>query len=184
MGLVVPRPIGWVGTVDAGGRNNLAPFSFFNAVASSPPVVIFAPGMASRIKDTLVNVRETGEFTLNVVTEEVAEAMNITAGDHPAEVDEFELAGLTPVIGDAVAAPMVAEAKANMECIVTDIVEVGGQPPASSVVFGEVLRIHVEEALVDGSRIDFEALRAVGRLAGGGYSRTRDLFWMDRPIVD
>lgn len=183
LGLVVPRPIGWVGSRDGDGNHNLAPFSFFNAVSATPPMVMFAPGMRTRLKDTLVNVRATGVFTLNLVTDEVAEAMNVTSGDHPHGVDEFALAGLTAVTGDVVDAPMVAEAKANMECRVAEIHEIGGEPPSASVVFGEVLRVHVREDLLQGTRIDLESLRAVGRLAGGGYSRTHDLFWMQRPEV-
>jgi flavin reductase (DIM6/NTAB) family NADH-FMN oxidoreductase RutF len=180
LGLVVPRPIGWIGTTSAEGVDNLAPYSFFNAVSSSPPTVMFSSGMRSRIKDSLRNARDSGEFTWNLVSEEVAEAMNLTSQDYPSGVDEFEVAGLTAIRGQLVDAPLVAEAKANFECRVVDIVEVG-EPPASSVVFGEVVRIHVREDLLDGTRIDLEGLKAVGRLAGGGYSRVNDLFWMERP---
>ena len=179
LALVVPRPIGWVGTRDPDGNHNLAPYSFFNAVSSTPPIVMFVPGLRSRVKDTLKNVRDTGEFTLSVVTDEVAEAMHITAEVHPHGVSEFEVAGLTAVLGTMVEAPMVGEARANFECRTTDIVEVGGEPPSAAVVFGEIVAAHVDEALLDGTRIRQEALGAVGRLAGGAYSRTHDLFWMD-----
>lgn len=183
IGLIVPRPIGWVGSIAADGRRNLAPYSFFNVVAGVPPTVIFAPGRSQRIKDTLANVAATGEFTLNVVTEELAEAMNLTSGDYGPDVDEFAVAQLTAAPGDVVAAPLVAEAKANLECRVSQIVDLG-EPPTASVVFGEVLRIHVRTDLLDGTRVNHRELRAVGRMAGDGYATTADgLFEMKRPVI-
>jgi flavin reductase (DIM6/NTAB) family NADH-FMN oxidoreductase RutF len=179
-GLVVPRPIGWIGTRAPGGALNLAPYSFFNLVVGTPPTVMFCPSTAERTKDSLANARSTGEFTVNIVTEETAEAMNLTSGEYPPEVDEFAVAGLTPMAGEAVAAPLVAEAKANLECRVTQIVEVG-DPPGAAVVFGRVLRILVDPDVLDGTRIDHGRLRAVGRLAGDGYVTTRDRFDMKRP---
>jgi len=182
IGLVVPRPIGWIGTVDSHGRRNLAPYSFFNVVAGTPPTVLFSAGRrAGDEKDSLRAVRETGEFSVNIVTETTAEAMNQTSGDYPPNVDEFEVAGLTAVTGDVVRAPLVAEAAANLECRVTQIVDLP-QQPTNSVVFGEVVRIHVASTVLDGTRVMPEALKAVGRMAGSGYSRTADgLFEMDRP---
>ena len=122
-GLVVPRPIAWVGTVSADGSPNLAPFSFCTAVAWRPPTVLFSTETISKRKDTLVNAETTREFTLNVVTEEITEAMVLTSGTYGPEVDEFNVAELTAAEGSIVAAPLVAEAKANMECRVTEIVE-------------------------------------------------------------
>ncbi len=183
IGLVVPRPIGWIGSVSASGVRNLAPFSFFNAVAASPPTVLFSTIRAGGArKDTLANVEETGVFTVNVVTEETVEAMNVTSGRYEPSVDEFELAGLTAVPGSVVAAPMVAEAKANLECRLGQVVPIGTDGPmAASIVIGEVVRVHVEGSILDGTRIDQEALRAVGRMGGPTYTRTRDLFSLDRP---
>lgn len=177
-GLIVPRPIGWVGSRSAEGVANLAPFSFFNMVAGTPPTVLFVPGTTVRIKDTLTNVRATGEFTLSVVTDEVAEAMNATSASFPPAIDEFEAAELTAVRGESVAAPMVQEAVANFECVVMDIYEVAD---AAAVVFGSVLTAHVSERVLDGTRIDFAELRAIGRLAGPWYTRTHKLFDMERP---
>ena len=179
-GLIVPRPIGWIGSRGANGVNNLAPFSFFNMVSGTPPTLLFTTGMTVRVKDSLANVRASGVFTVNIVTEEVAAAMNVTSDSFSPEVDEFATAGLTAIEGETVAAPMVAEAKANLECAVTHIHEVG-EGPSASVVFGEVSRFHVAESLLDGTRIDFAALKAVGRFAGSWYSRTTDLFEMERP---
>ena len=183
IGLVVPRPIGWIGSVSASGMRNLAPFSFFNAVAASPPTVLFSTIRASGArKDTLTNVEETGVFTVNVVTEETVEAMNLTSGSYDPSVDEFEVAGLTAVGGSVVDAPMVAEAKANLECRLGQVVPIGTDGPmAASIVIGEVVRVHVDGAILDGTRIDQEALRAVGRMGGPTYTRTRDLFSLDRP---
>lgn len=180
--LVVPRPIGWVGSRSDDGVANLAPFSFFNVVCPSPPTVIFAPtGQPGARKDTLANVERTGVFTLNLVTEDLLDAMNSTAVDAPDDVSEFDVAGLTAVAGDAVAAPYVAEAKATMECRMTQIVDVGRAPMASRVVFGEVVRFHISGALVDGTRIDQDAVHAVGRHAGGAYSIASPLVHRGRP---
>jgi len=179
LGLVVPRPIGWIGSTGPAG-DNVAPFSFFNLVVTTPPILLFCPGRSQRDKDTLVNVAETKEFTVNVVTEATAAAMNLTSIEAPPQIDEFEYANLTKVRGDVVVAPLVGEAVAGFECRVTDIHDIGDGPTAS-VVYGEVVRIHVDDDLLDGTRIRFDRLEAVGRLAGPWYSRTRDLFEMDRP---
>jgi flavin reductase (DIM6/NTAB) family NADH-FMN oxidoreductase RutF len=182
IGLVVPRPIGWIGTVDATGVRNLAPFSFFNAVAATPPTVLFSPLTSSGSpKDTLANARETGEFTVNIVSFDVAEAMNLTSGRYPAEVDEFQVAGLTAVPGTKVAAPIVAEAKANLECRVTQTVPVGRPPMDATLVIGEVVAFHVRADLLDGTRIDQVALDAIGRMGGPNYTRTSEIFSMERP---
>lgn len=182
IGLVVPRPIGWVGTVDENGVRNLAPYSFFNVVAGTPPTVLFSPGRRNgEPKDTLHNVVATGEFTINLVDEALAEAMNLTSGEYGPEVDEFELAGLTTVPGEVVRAPLVMASPANLECRVTRTVDLG-DPPSNTVVFGNIERIHVRADLLDGTRVDPLGLRAVGRMAGAGYTRTADgYFEMQRP---
>ncbi|HSJ28569.1 MAG TPA: flavin reductase family protein [Acidimicrobiia bacterium] len=182
IGLVVPRPIGWIGTVDAEGARNLAPFSFFNAVAATPPTVMFSPLTSQGAeKDTLRNVKATGEFTVNMVSDDLAEAMNATSGRYPPEVDEFALAGLTAVEGVVVAAPMVAEARANLECRVTRLVPVGRPPMDATLVIGEVVAFHVREDLLDGTRVDQAGLDLIGRMGGPNYTRTRDTFGMERP---
>lgn len=182
IGLVVPRPIGWIGTNDAAGVANLAPFSFFNAVAATPPTVLFSPLMdRGAPKDTLRNVEATGEFTVNMVSHDLAEAMNLTSGRYGPEVDEFALAGLTAVPGTRVAAPMVAEAKANLECRVTQLVGVGVPPMNATLVIGEVVAFHIRPELLDGTRVDQAALDLIGRMGGPNYTRTRDVFSMERP---
>lgn len=185
IGAVVPRPIGWISTLDPEGNRNLAPFSFFNGVNGNPPHVLFCPmirGTDVSQKDSFNNVRASGEFVANVVTEELAEAMNITATEFPAGVDEFEAAGLTAAPSHAVRAPRVAESPVNFECQVAHIVELGQEPGGGSVVIGRVLHIHVaDEVLFNGDKIDVERLRPIGRLAGSSYCKVRDLFELKRP---
>lgn len=182
IGLVVPRPIGWIGSVDGHGVRNLAPFSFFNAVAGTPPTVLFSPLMhRGRAKDTLRNVEETRAFTVNMVSHDLASQMNVTSGRYPADVDEFEVAGLTAVAGERVTAPYVAEAKASLECQVTQLVPVGRPPMDSVLVIGEVVLFRVDDALLDGTRVDQAGLDLIGRLGGPNYTRTRDTFGMERP---
>lgn len=182
IGLVVPRPIGWIGTISAGGVRNLAPFSFFNAVAATPPTVLFSPLMqGGGPKDTLANVEETGEFTVNMVSHDLAEQMNLTSGRYGADVDEFELAGLTPLTGDKVAAPHVGEARASLECRVTQLVPVGRPPMDSTLVIGEVVLFRIREDLLDGTRVDQAGLDLIGRMGGPNYTTTRDTFGMERP---
>ncbi len=180
-GLVVPRPIGWIGTTSVDGVHNLAPYSFFNAVAARPPTVIVAPGLhEGDFKDTLRNLIDNGEFTVNVVSAELAEHMNATSTTEKG--DEFARAGLTAVPGHDVKAPLVAECKANFECRVTDRVEIGRPTTTAVVVFGEIVRFHVDEAIIDdGYRVDSRRLRPVGRLAGPNYSNVTDVYQMIRP---
>ncbi len=178
--LIVPRPVGWIGTRSPAGVANLAPYSFFNVMAGNPPVLVFAPGVSAR-KDTLDNVRQTGEFTVNVVTEDVATAMNLSSAPFPAEVDEFAACGLTAVPATRVGPPLVGEARANFECVVDSLVPVGDPETGGVLVIGEAVAVHVDSTLLDGTRVDQEALHAIGRHAGNTYSSTRDLFEMERP---
>ncbi len=181
-GLVVPRPIGWIGSVDPDGRPNLAPYSFFQCVATNPPVVLFSAGVVNgNEKDSLRNTRTTGEFTCNMVDAATAEAMNASSAELAHGESECDFAGLTAAPSTDVAAPRVAEAKASFECRVQQIVELGNAPMEHAVVFGEVVRVHVADDVVDGTRIDFTALDAVGRLAGNAYVTTRDRFDLTRP---
>lgn len=179
-GLIVPRPIGWIGSISADGIPNLAPYSFFNAVSGRPPMFVFSPGRGGR-KDTLANVREVDEFTINVVTEEVAALMNATSATHPAEVDEFEAAGLTAVPSVSIRPPMVGECRANIECIVNQIIDIGHPEHGNSLVIGEAVEFHVDDTLLDGTRVDQAELKAIGRHAGNTYSHSTNLFELLRP---
>jgi flavin reductase (DIM6/NTAB) family NADH-FMN oxidoreductase RutF len=185
IGSIVPRPIGWVSTVNAWGTPNLAPFSFFNAVCSNPPTLLFCPSVRNTDiapKDTLRNVRETGEFVVNIVTEALAEAMNLTSTEFPAHVDEFAAAGLTPAPSLTVRPPRVLESPINFECMVTQIVDCGDQPGGGSVVIGRITHLQVDDrVLYGGDKIDILALKPIGRIAGAGYCRVNDLFDLPRP---
>jgi flavin reductase (DIM6/NTAB) family NADH-FMN oxidoreductase RutF len=184
VGAIVPRPIALVSTVDEANVRNLAPFSYFTACSSNPPVVVFCPIMRPLppgAKDTLRNIIATREFVVNIVSEEFAGGMNATAAQVPPEVDEFELSGLTPVPSDLIKPPRVAESHIHMECRLLQIVQVSDQPGGGSLVLGEVLRFHVREDLFENFRIDPDKLRAIGRMAGSTYIRTTDRFDLERP---
>lgn len=178
-GLVVPRPIGWIGTRRPDGTNNLAPFSFFNVVSSNPPVVLFSGGRhADRPKDSVTLAEATGEFTVNIVSENVAEAMSVTAGTFTADDDEFTIAGLTAIQATQIDAPLVGESPANLECRVRRVIDLGER---SRLIVGDVVAIHVEEDVLDDTRIDHDALQAIGRMAGNLYIDTRHRFELPRP---
>ncbi len=173
-GLVVPRPIAWAGTLSGDGVPNLAPFSFFNVMTARPPTVVMGPGQR---KDTLANIRATGEWTISVVDRALAEAMNATSASFAPDMDEFSEVGVTAVPGTDISAPWVGEAPAAMECRLHSVVEFEG----TGVVFGTVVRFHVRDEVLDGTRIDQVALDAIGRTVGPGYVTTRDRFEMERP---
>lgn len=182
---IVPRPIAWVSTVNAQGQPNLAPFSFFNAVCEKPPTVLFCPGIRSTDqspKDTYHNIRETGEFVINAVTEALAEAMNITSTELPAEVNEFERAGLTPAPSFIVQPPRVAESPIHLECKLNQIVTISEQPGGGYVVIGTVVFMHIDDTIYrEGNYLDFDTYRPIGRLTGPGYTRITDRFNLTRP---
>lgn len=189
-GLVVPRPIGWLSSVDRDGVRNLAPFSFFNAICPSPPSVSVAishlpPGADGGRKDTWRNISETGQFVVNIVDEDRVRAMNETATDFPSRADEFEAAGLTPVPGETVAAPRVAESPASLECELSESVRVGEGPGGATLVIGTVRLMHVRDGLIDDrNHVDVAALSPVGRLAGSEYAYIRETFSIPRPSYD
>jgi len=191
-GIIVPRPVALVSTVDREGLANLAPFSFFAGVGSNPPSVLFCPVIhkagdardaSSREmkKDTLHNVEQTGEFVVNVVSERIAHAANATAAEVPPDVDEFVLSGLTPMASEVVRPARVAESPAQMECRLLQVIYTGHEPGAGVIVLGEVVRFHVEESLFDEFRVDPGGLDAVGRMAGNTWVRTRERFEQIRP---
>lgn len=183
-GSVVPRPIGWISSLDEQGIPNLAPFSFFNVVCANPPHVMFSastPGDGSPMKDTLFNVRATGEFVVNIVTEKLAEAMNNTATRIPSDQSEFEYAGLTMAPSVAVKPPRVKESPIHFECKVTQIIEISDLPGGANVVIGQVVHMHVDDHLIiSGDKIDITRLQPIGRLAGSSYSHVDDIFELIR----
>ena len=185
IGMVVPRPIAFVSSLDARGIRNLAPFSYFMACSADPPVVCFVSAHRSGplpAKDTLTNILATKEFVVNIVSEDFVERMNLTAADVPPEVDEFMLAGLTPLASELVQPPRVAESHAHMECRLRQTLPISNAVGATNtIIFGDVLRFHVDEAFIDGYKIDPAKLKAIGRMGGPTYTRTRDLFYLIRP---
>jgi len=179
---VVPRPIAFVSTMSPEGVANLAPFSFFTVASANPPVLCFTASYREPSKDTLRNVRATEEFVVNIVSEEFAEKMNVTSGDYPYGVDEFAVAGLTPVESDLVRPPRVKESHVNMECRLLQTIEVSNRPLGGTLILGEVVRFHIDDAIVEEFRIDPDGLAAVGRMAGNTYTRTRERFDLIRPV--
>ena len=189
-GVVVPRPIAFVSTISNDGVVNLAPYSFFNAVAYNPPTVVFsssrkAAGWQDKRKDTLTNIEETGEFVVNVVVDDIAAAMNATAAEYPSDVSEFIIAGLTEAPSEVVKAPRVLESPVNMECRLSQIVNIGEQPHQHGLVIGEIVRMHLREDVLyegpNGYRVNHQALQPTGRLAGNAYCRTDDVYELIRP---
>ncbi len=184
--LVAPRPIGWIGTCDADGVQNLAPYSYFNAVSADPPIVVFAPNEKApggNEKDTLANVRAVPEFSVSIVSEALALKMNATSADVAPDVDEYTLAGLTGAPGLGIKPAHVAEARAILECEVLEIVPLpatdGGR--RSHVVIGAVVGINLDEGLIVDGRIDSVALGQVSRLGYFDYSVVREVFEIPRP---
>jgi flavin reductase (DIM6/NTAB) family NADH-FMN oxidoreductase RutF len=165
---------------------NLAPYSFFNAVAYDPPTIVFSSSRhaGDKRKDTLANIEETGEFVVNVVVDAIAEAMNCTAAEYPTEVDEFAIAGLTPLPSDLVKPPRVAESPVNMECRLNQIVPIGQGPHQHGLVIGEIVLLHIRDDIISGHRINHQKLQPTGRLAGSMYCHTADVFEMVRPVYN
>lgn len=181
--IVTPRPIGWISTRDGTGRDNLAPYSFFNAVASVPPQVMFASTGAKPdrdgTKDSVANIRETGVFCVNVVGAAMAVAMNLSSAGLPAGEDEFALAGLAKEECRTIACARVTGAPAALECRVTRIVTLEGAH--NLMVLGEVIGIHLRDDCVVDGRFDLLRVRPVGRLGYRDFVEVAQLFEMLRP---
>jgi flavin reductase (DIM6/NTAB) family NADH-FMN oxidoreductase RutF len=163
-GLVVPRPIAWVSTLSPDGVRNVAPHSYFNVISNDPPIVHFT---SSGEKDTLRNARTTGEFVVNVVSDDLLDEMNLTAADFPPGEDEFTWARLPDAPSKQVAPPRVARAKAALECRVRTILTMG----SGTMIFGDVVHVSVDDAVWRDGRVDPAALAPLGRLGGSAYTR-------------
>jgi flavin reductase (DIM6/NTAB) family NADH-FMN oxidoreductase RutF len=184
VGVVTPRPIAWVTTLDAEGRVNLAPFSFFNAFGANPPVVVFSPTLRrdGSKKDTLRNLEAVPEFVLNAAVESLAGPMNATSKELPPGQSEAEHAGLELTPATRVRPPRVLASPVHLECRVRQILPIGDGPIAANLVIGEVLLIHIDDSVLDPSgRVDPRKLRTIARLGGDFYCRSTDLFEMERP---
>jgi flavin reductase (DIM6/NTAB) family NADH-FMN oxidoreductase RutF len=180
---MLPRPIAFVSTVSEEGIFNLAPFSFFTPLCLKPPIIAFSIFWKrdGQKKDTLRNIDYSKDFVVTVVTEAIAEAMNQTSADYPGNVSEFKEVGLTPIKGDLVKAPLVAESPVNMECNFLQIIEFGEAPTGSNFVLGEVILVHIRENVWAGDHADISRLKVIGRLGEDLYCRTTDVFEMKRP---
>lgn len=180
--IIAPRPIGWISTVDASGGVNLAPYSFFNAICSRPPILAFSNEKES---DSLRNARETGEFVFNMVGAELAQAMNKTSAAVAPDVDEMALAGLTPAPCRFVRAPRVAESPASMECRVLQIIhlhDLEGRPTRSHLVIGQVVGVHIRRRYLKDGVFDTAAARPLARCGSwGDYAVVSELIEMARP---
>lgn len=175
--LIAPRPIGWIGSIDEQGRANLAPYSFFNAVSDRPPMVMFSSGGR---KDSLRNIEATGEFTCSLATFALREAMNLSSAPLAPGVDEFDAAGLAKAASLLVRPPFVAAAPAALECRLWRTLAL---PGSYTVVFGEVVAIHIDDALVRDGRVDTGAMRLLSRLGYMDYGvlEPADVFALNRP---
>lgn len=181
--IVTPRPIGWIATRGADGKDNLAPYSFFNAVAYTPPQVMFASTSAKPdrdgTKDSVANIRETGVFVVNVVSYALKDAMNITSGPWRKDQDEFGLADLEKVEATTINCPRVAAAPAALECRLTQIIDLAGDH--NKMVIGEVVGVHMNDACLKDGIFDVTSFHPLSRLGYKDYSTVRDLFSLTRP---
>ena len=184
--LVVPRPIGWVSSLDAQGRGNLAPFSFFNAVAAAPPIVVLGcngwHGQGGD-KDTLQNIKATGEFVVNIATWDLRDAMNKTSASAPHGEDEMALAGLEAAPSKLVKPPRVAASPVNLECVLLQTVALPADNPdePNNTIFGRVVGIHISEAIITGGMIDMGKFKPIARLGYHDYAVVDHVFTMRRP---
>ena len=180
--IIAPRPIGWISTLGADGVANLAPYSFFNAVCSRPPILAFS---SEKEGDSLRNARDTGEFVFNLATEALAEAMNTTSAMVPPEVDEFPLAGLAAAPCRIVRAPRVAASPASMECRVLQVIhlhDLDGRPTSAHMVLGQVVGVHIDRAYLKDGRFDTAAARPLARCGYlADYAVVDSLIQMRRP---
>ena len=185
--LVVPRPIGWISTLSQTGIPNLAPYSFFNAVAYEPPQVMFAATSGHSqggLKDSVLNAQETGEFVVNLATFALLEQMNASAVAAPRDIDEFDHVGLTKAESVVISAPRVAESPAHLECRTNQVISLPSDDPddGNVMVLGEVVGVHISDIyLVDG-RVDLMAIRPVGRLGYLDYIEVNNAVSLDRPL--
>lgn len=189
LGSISPRPICFASTMDAQGRPNLAPFSFFNVVSANPPIVVFAPNNSGRDgtpKQTYLNAKETGEVVINVVSEDIVQQMNVAAAPWAHGISEFEKAGFTGLNSDLVKPLRVAESPVQMECKVIDIKEFGDGGGSGKLIMAQVVKLHIKEEILDGDgKIDPFKIKLVGRMGGAWYCNTgiNNMFQLAQPMA-
>ncbi|MCF6129412.1 flavin reductase family protein [Flavobacterium sp. AS60] len=182
-GSVIPRPIGWISSISEHGVNNLAPFSYFNAVGDDPPHVMFSTGRGNNTnKDTLNNVLATKQFVVNMVTEELTEQMNSTAQAVHSDIDEFELAGVTPIPSLKIKSMRVKESPITFECeLVHHYFLEDHKNGGACVIIGRIVMMHfADDVLMDNYKINLENYKPVARLAGSGYAKIGEIFAVKR----
>ena len=186
IGSIVPRPIAFVSTLSKNGKNNIAPFSYFNGVCSRPPTIMFAParrGWDGKEKDTLINIRDNNQFVINIVSESFAEQMVMCSTDFDSDVDEFEISGLNPVPSNKVSPPRLLESKISYECELNQIVEIGeGDAGSGFIVIGTIVLFHIDDDVYDNGHILLDKLEPLGRLAGNQYTRPNNNLEIIRKI--
>ncbi|MBI1262851.1 MAG: flavin reductase family protein [Rhizobiales bacterium] len=180
--LIAPRPIGWISTLAADGVANLAPYSFFNGIASDPPLVMFSSAMR---KDSQRNAEETGEFVCNLATWDLREAINMSSAMVGPEVDEFALSGLEMTPSRLVKPPRVKASPVHLECVYVETVKLknrkGEKHPFYEMIIGEVVGIHIDDRFIKEGIVDIAAMKPISRLGYHDYAVTDDLFSMRRP---
>ena len=181
--IVAPRPIAWVTTIDGDGVVNLAPFSYFNLVSENPPIVIFSPARKpdGEKKDTLRNLEIVPEFVINLVSESLADACNLSSKSLPYGESEVRLAGLTRTPSRNVQPPRIAESPAHLECKVRQFIPLGEHEGSYTIVIGDIVRIHIADEYITDGKPDGAKLQNVGRMGGLEWCRTRDTMTMPRP---
>ncbi|MCL4117817.1 UNVERIFIED_CONTAM: hypothetical protein GTU68_054806 [Idotea baltica] len=177
LGAVAPRPICWASTVDKDGNLNVAPYSFFNVFSSNPPIAIFSSNRKvsdNTTKDTLKNIEETMEVVINVVPHSLVKQMALTSISYPPDVNEFEKAGLTPIASDLIKPFRIAESPVQLECVVTEIKPLGDKGGAGNLIFCEIVKIHINEAILDeDKKIDPNKIDLMGRMGRAFYTRAK-----------
>ena len=174
LGAVAPRPIAFASTIDQDGNPNIAPYSFFNAFSSNPPILIFSSNRRvadNTTKDTLHNIEQTGEVVINVVNYAIVRQMAVTSISFPPGTDEFEKSGLTPLPSDLVKPFRVKESPVQMECKVQEIIKLGDEGGAGNLIICNVLRMHIDENILDGNRINPHKIDLMGRMGRAFYTR-------------
>lgn len=181
--IVSPRPIAWISTQDKNGVTNLAPYSFFNAISDAPPMIMFtntgAKSDVSYGKDTTSNIKETGEFVVNIVSYDLRDQMNISAGSYENEVDEFEKAGLTKAASQIVKPPYVSDAPAALECKLYDFIDLPGENII--MVLGTVVGVHLNDAYIKDGIFDVTQYAPLARLGYRDYAKVSEVFPLVRP---
>ncbi len=180
--IVSPRPIGWISTLNKDGVANLAPYSFFNGIQDDPPMVMFSASGSKAdttdLKDSLVNIRDTGEFCVNIVSDRLKDAMNITSAHYPNDVDEFDQAGLEKGVSKVIKAPFVAASPAVFECSLHSIIPLPGN---GHMVLGEVVCVHIKDEHLKNGMLDVTSYVPLARLGYRDYSSVHEVFSLNRP---